>query len=237
MSLSSRALGQVVAERLLDDDPAPAVARGSARPVRLSCSQTSGKNFGRDRQVERVVAAGAALGVQVVRRCSASWSKASSSSNVARDEPEALGELLPDSSRNGVRACSLDRVVDDLGEVLVGPVAAGEADQREARRQQAAVGQVVDRRHQLLAGQVAGDAEDDQAARAGDPGQPPVPRVAQRVARARPRWDSCSSYWRGRVGRACRPAGPIPRRSVRCSRSTGGRGRRAPARRRRPGPR
>ena len=85
------------------------------------------------------------------------------------------------SSRNSVRACCLDRVVDDLREVLVGPVAAREADQAEARRQQAAVGEVVDRRHDLLAGQVAGDAEDHHAARAGDPRQPPVLRIAQRI--------------------------------------------------------
>ena len=48
-------------------------------------------------------------------------------------------------------------------EVLVVPVAAGEADEREPGRQQPAVGEVVDRRHELLARQVAGHAEDDEA--------------------------------------------------------------------------
>ena len=42
----ARAL-EVVAERLLDDDPAPrAVAAGSDRPLRSSCSQTVAKNSG-----------------------------------------------------------------------------------------------------------------------------------------------------------------------------------------------
>ena len=37
-----------------------------------------------------------------------------------------------------------------IGEVLVRPVSTGEPDQREARWQQTAVGQVIDRRHELL---------------------------------------------------------------------------------------
>src|SRR3712207_8626619 len=46
------------------------------------------------------------------------------------------------------------RVVHDLREVLVGPVPPREAHQAEAGRQQAAVGEVVDRGHDLLARQV-----------------------------------------------------------------------------------
>ena len=65
--------------------------------------------------------------------------------------------------------------VYDLAEVLRGPVPAGEADEREARREQPAVGEVVDRRHELLARKVAGDAEDHHAAGTGDLGQSPVP--------------------------------------------------------------
>jgi hypothetical protein len=66
-------------------------------------------------------------------------------------------------------------------EVPVAPVAPGEAEQREAGREQPAVGQVVDRRDELLAGQVARDAEDDQRARVGDPRQPAVAGGAERV--------------------------------------------------------
>ena len=66
-------------------------------------------------------------------------------------------------------------------EVAVAPVAAGEPEQHEVGRQQAAVGEVVDRRQQLLARQVAGDAEDDQRARFRYPRQPPVGGIAQRV--------------------------------------------------------
>ena len=100
---------------------------------------------------------------------------------VAGHEPEALGELLPDLLAEPGAGVLAHRVVHDLREVLVGPVAAGEADEREAGRQQPAVGEVVDRRHELLAGEVAGDAEDHHPARARDLREPPVLRVAQRV--------------------------------------------------------
>ena len=100
----------------------------------------------------------------------------------ARHETETLGQVAPHALAERRPRVLLDRVVDDLAEVLVGPVAPGEPDEREARREQAAVGQVVDRRHELLAGQVAGDPEEDQAARAGDAREPLVTRVAQGVA-------------------------------------------------------
>ena len=76
---------------------------------------------------------------------SRSWLERDVVVEVAGHEPEALGELLPDLLAERRARVLLDRVVHDLGEVLVGPVAPGEPDQREARRQQAAVGQVVDR--------------------------------------------------------------------------------------------
>ncbi len=61
------------------------------------------------------------------------------------------------------------------------PAAAAEADDREVRGKQAAVCQVVDGRHELLAGQVPGDAEEDQRGGPGNAVQPPVPSVAQGI--------------------------------------------------------
>ena len=48
---------------------------------------------------------------------------------VAGHEPEALGELPPDLLAELGAGVLLDRVVHDLGEVLVRPVAPGEPDQ------------------------------------------------------------------------------------------------------------
>ena len=95
-------------------------------------------------------------------------------------------------------------------------------EQGEVRRQQPAVGQVVHRRQQLLAGQVAGDAEDHQGAGLGDPGQPPVPRIAQRVGdhdqssrSAGLRCAGRSRWWAAGQARAAR-SWPMPAaRSVR----------------------
>ena len=89
-----------------------------------------------------------------------------------------FGQLLPDLLAERRTGVLLDRGVHDLGEVLVLPVPAGEPDQSETGGQQPAVGQVVDRRHQLLGREVAGDPEDHQHAGTGDPRESPVLRIA-----------------------------------------------------------
>ena len=172
--------GQVVAERLLDHHPAPPVVGLLGQAVLAQLADHRLEQPGRDGQVERVVAAGAALLVQLADGLGQPV-EGVPVADLAGDEADALGELLPDLLPERRPGVLLDRVVHHLGEVLVLPVPPGEPDQGEARRQQPAVGQVVDRGHQLLGRQVAGDAEDHQHARAGDPRQPPVLRVAQRV--------------------------------------------------------
>ena len=171
---------EVVAEGLLDDDaaPRPGLGRGEAGPLELLAH--GGERAGRDREVERVVAAGAALLVELGDGLGEQV-EGGVVVEAAGDEADALGEGAPHLlAERGARVL-LDRLVDDLAEVLVGPVAPGEPDEREAGRQQPAVGEVVDRRHELLAGEVAGDAEEHQAARSGDAGEALVARVAQRV--------------------------------------------------------
>ena len=184
---------QVAAERLLDDDPAPGPAGGpgllaqrrrvgvrvrEAGPLELLHHHR--ERFGRDRQVEGVVAARTALGVQAADGLG-QVVEGLVIVELALDEPDALADLLPDRVPERGPGVLLDRVVGDLSEVLVLPVPPGESDQREAGRQQAPVGQVIDGRQQLLAGQVPGHAEHDQHAGPGDPGNAPVARIPQRV--------------------------------------------------------
>ena len=168
---------QVVAERLLDHDAAPLVAVLRRQPGAGQLLEDDREGTRRDRQVERVVAARAAHPVEVVHRPLEPVERVVVVEG-ALDEPEALGEPVPDRLPERGAGVLLHRVVDDLAEVLRAPVAAGETGEGEARREQAAVGQVVDRGHQLLARQVAGDSEDHQPARAGDTWQALVPRVA-----------------------------------------------------------
>ncbi len=186
-SLSDARRGEVVAERLLDDDPAPALGLVGGvvdEPGRLQLLGDQREVLRRDRQVERVVAHRAAFDVEPLDGL-AQAPEDVRVVELARDEADALQQLLPRLfAELGARVLP-DGVVDDLREVLVLPVATGEADQREAGRQQPAVGEVVHRRHELLAGEVSGHAEDDERARSGDAVEAAVIGVAQRVVPAR----------------------------------------------------
>ena len=79
----------------------------------------------------------------------------------------------------------LGRLLRHHLEVAVAPVPPGETQGYEARRKQPAVGEIIDRRDELLLRQVARDAENYQRTRLRDPGQPPIERIAQRVAGSR----------------------------------------------------
>ena len=146
---------------------------------------------GRDREVERVVAAGAADPVEVRRRSAPGGRtrRRRRSCPARTGTPRRAGPRRSAGTGCGRARWTASWTTWPKSSVV--PVAAGEPGEREARRQQAAVGQVVDRRHQLLAGQVAGDAEDHQTARPRDPRQPLVARVPQRVDVTRPSRRSC----------------------------------------------
>ena len=244
--------GQVGAERFLDDHPTPAaspVVVGQPGAAHLR-EHDRERGWG-DRQVEGRVAADAVRLLEIVQRGGQGVERLVV---VERPGYEAgrlgdAGPRLRSPGSAGVRAGRLHR---EVGELAVVPVATGEPQQREAGRQQTAVAEVVHRRDDLLAGKVAGDAEDDQRARIRDTGQPAVSRVAQRVAgldercsELRPdhRQPSCGgvtaslpSGWpsvrraaRSRPPRTCRrprPRAPAPRRR---SPHRARRGRRAPA--------
>ena len=159
-----------MAERLLDDDPTPARVRRTGQAVLLELRDDDREQPGRDRQVERVVA--------LVPCCSsssamvsASRSHAASSSNSPGTKRMPAASCFQTVSRHGVRAPSLAACLISLANASVAEVVPGEADEREARRQQPAVGEVVDGRDELLLGEVARDAEQDQTARPRDLGE------------------------------------------------------------------
>ena len=185
---------QIMTERLLDDHPAPGAAARPRRllpfgrrvvvrigqPGPLELLHDDRERLGRDRQVERVVPARAPLGVQGADGLGQAV-EGGVVVELPLDEPDPLTDLLPNRVPERRPRVLLDRLVGELGEVLVLPVPPGEADQGEPRREQPAVGQVVDRGQQLLARQVTGHAEHDQHTWAGHPGYAPVPRIPQRV--------------------------------------------------------
>ena len=105
-------------ERLLHDDPAPGVLLRLGEAVLLELADHVAEELRRDRQVERVVATGAAGLVELLEGAPQRL-EGGVVGEVAGHEPEPLGELLPDllaELRAGVLA---HRVVHDLREVLV----------------------------------------------------------------------------------------------------------------------
>ena len=136
---------QVVTERLLDDDPAPPVLlrAGQPRLAQLFAAPpgtTSAGSPGRRRGCRRCRA----------RRPAFPASRPAVRTRPRRrtrpDETQSVREPLPDLLAERGAAVLLDVLEDHLGEVVVIPVPAGEPDQREGRRQQATVRQVVDGR-------------------------------------------------------------------------------------------
>ena len=174
---------QVVAERLLDDHPAPAALLlvGQAGLVQLLAHHL--KRLGRDGQIERVVAADAPFSVQFLELLGQPPER-SFIVEGAPHEADAPGQPVPHLLTERRAGVLLDRVVDDLAEILVGPVPSGEPNQCERGWKKAPVGQVVDRRHQLLAGEIARDTEDHHTARARDARHPLVALVPQGITPA-----------------------------------------------------
>ncbi len=164
---------EVAPEGLLDDDAAPVALLlvREARAAELLGDQREGLR--RDRQVERVVPHRAPLAVELLRDVLQRLERLVVVEG-ALHEADALRQLAPDVLVELGARVLLDGLVHDLLEVLVLPVPPGEADEREAGGQEPPVGEVVDRRHQLLARQVTRHAEDDEAARPRDAVQPSV---------------------------------------------------------------
>src|SRR5262249_4431152 len=195
----------------------PPPRRRSARtsmPRALQRPRSRANTLRRTEELKRIVPAGTPLLIQLRHRLGEAVERRVVG-ELPGHEPDPLGQLLPHRVIERRARVLLHRIVNDLREVLVFPVPPGEPDQGKPRRHPAAVGRVSHRRHQLLAGQVAGDAEQHKHARAGHPRDTPVPRVAQRVRGAH-RLDpvalarAAPSTWRS-------PAA----RSRRCSRTAG----------------
>ncbi len=123
---------EVVTERLLDHHPAPAALRLVGQPGFRQLLADLRERLRRDRQVERVIAAGAALDVEFVQGLLEAFERGVVVES-ALYEPEPLRQAVPDLLAERRAGVLFDRVEDDLAEILVRPIAAGEAHQREAR--------------------------------------------------------------------------------------------------------
>ena len=157
--------GQVVAERLLDHQARPAggvrLARHLAlgQPGILQVVDDHRVVARRGGQGEDAVSAGAALLLQVFERLAQAHIPLGIV-EVAVDVAEARGEALPPGVVDLVPERARDCAFHLGAEPLVVPVAPRIADDRERGGQGGVDRQVVELRHQLAVGQIAGHAED-----------------------------------------------------------------------------
>ena len=113
-----------------------------------------------------MIAGGTTFGIELVQRLSQPRERLVIVEG-AFDEAASFGQPIPDHLPKRRTGMVFDQLEHFVGKGLVVPIPAAESNQGESRGQQATVGQVVDRRHHLFAGQIPGDTEDHYRARAG----------------------------------------------------------------------
>jgi len=97
-----------------------------------------GKKPRRDREVKGMVATGATLKIELINDATKTvisiWVV-----KVAGNKSNTLGKLLPGLLPKWSSAVLSNRVVHNLGEVLIRPIPASESDECEARRQESTI--------------------------------------------------------------------------------------------------
>ena len=121
---------QVTSEGLLDDDSTPFTVFLLCQPRVTQPLCDLRKRLGWNRQVEGVIAHGPAITIQLLDRVLQS-PEGRGIIEFSLHEPNTLRQLGPDILIEGRACVLLDRVIDDLGEVLVFPVSPRESDERE----------------------------------------------------------------------------------------------------------
>ena len=122
---------EIVAERLLNDHSPPGTSFVCGQARRPQLSITVGKKPG-DRQIERMVAVGATDSVEVTEDFR-EFRVGFIGIKIAYHETHAAGKLFPDVLAEWCAGVFPDGVFSDLGEVLISPVPAGEADEGKRR--------------------------------------------------------------------------------------------------------
>ena len=159
--------GEVVAERLLDDQARPAFGLATLADL----LDDHRHRLRRDCEVVDAVAARAALGVELVHALQELVVLAAVR-EIDRHVVRRLGQPVPDVLVEVVAAELAHRVLHLVAELVVRPLGAGCADDREVLRQELAHRECVQRGEDLAVRQVAGGAEDDQHARLRRPSMP-----------------------------------------------------------------
>jgi len=116
---------QVVPERLLDDNPAPAVVVSSGQPRLVQLLADRRKTLGRNGEVERVIATDAPLGVELVQDLGQPQERGVIV-ECAFYETASVGEPIPDRLTERRSGVLFDDLQNLFGKGCVVPVATGE---------------------------------------------------------------------------------------------------------------
>ena len=197
-------------ERLFDDHAPPGVAVRFGQTAVGELLRHEREVTGRNRHVEGMVAACATVLVEFGHRIAQAL-ECIGILEGAMHETYALCKLVPGDLVEMRAAMLLHIFLDKLTEMILRPITPCETGETEARWQQAPVREIVDRRQQFLASQIARDAEDHDRTWPGDAGKPQISWVAQRIDPGRvPGSVRCvfshsvhSNTWAGERGLAC----------------------------------
>ena len=187
---------KIGAERLLDDDAAPSAVdlTHEARFAEMVRDRT--ERGRRGREIEQSVAVGAECAggrVHCARQAGIGRGIVEITAQVRKPPQQIVDDLLIDR-RGGELA---QRVVHARAERVIRHLAAGDADDGKAVRQQPRDGEIIERWHQQTFGQVAGRAEDHEGARIG--------LTRRRLRGTHPRWRRNVHHVRSFFGSTCPP--------------------------------
>ena len=160
--------GEIGAERLLDDDAPPGAVFLARQAGFAEMTADRRKAGGRRRQIEQPIALGAALALDALKLV-ADFSISLVVVGIALDIGDAAEHALDRALIDVPRGEFRQAVGKIGGESLARRCAPGDADQGEGFRQQAFDGEIIKRGHQEPVGEVAGSAENHEAARIGRP--------------------------------------------------------------------
>ena len=155
--------GEIGAERFLDDD---------ARPTAFACFVQAGapemfhdwfELIGRDREIEKSIAARAAFGVDLVQALSQTF-VARLIAEVALMVVNRLRKSIPDFVANRLARKFSRRFLEFFSKVTVGFFAPGETDDGDGGWQIAVGREIIKSGNEFAMGQIAGRAEDHDAA-------------------------------------------------------------------------
>ena len=170
----------IPAKRLLHNHPPPRRRRNLGHAGTLQLMAHVRKIGGRNRQVKRPVPGGTTSLIQLGQG-GGKLIEGGIVIKIAAHKHHALSQPLPHIIPEWSAGPSLDCLLNIVLKIGLGPVTTSITHQGETCRQQSTVSEIINCGQKFLPGQVAGDAENNHATRAGNPGETFILGAAQGI--------------------------------------------------------